>query len=79
MVLSPFSVQSVGVEREQAAGRLYAGVAEMVFQEAAFHIAKGRKSHAKRPSFRLQKKAFLQSIGYQGVAQAAFSCLARDG
>lgn len=34
MVLSPFSVQSVGVEREQAAGRLYAGVAEMVFQEA---------------------------------------------
>ena len=75
MVLFPFSVQSSGVERKQVAGRLYAGVVEMVFQEAAFRIAKGRKSHAKRPSFSLQKTAFCKALDIKALRRRRFHAL----
>ena len=75
MVLFPFSAPEPGVERKQVAGRLYAGVVEMVFQEAAFRIAKGRKSHAKRPSFSLQKTAFCKALDIKALRRRHFHAL----
>ncbi len=48
-----------------------------VLRKAVFQAAKGRQSHAKRPSFRAQKTAFRKAVDYQRVTACAQNAMQR--